>query len=461
MADFIAKNIYIPLTNKLKNLNIEKTLNHLEETQWYSPDKIKELQWNNLIKVLKHSSDNIPFYRNRVNYANIKNYKDFLNVPVLTKNDVRGNKGSLIDKGYKNRIFTGRTSGSTGISIEFYTDVNYENYDIASRWRSRKWFGINHGDRQVAIWGRPISSSIEKSTGSLKARLQNMLLISAFDLSEDKMEIILRNIIKYKPRFFYGYATALEKLAEYARGSKVNIKSQLKAVITTAETLTENARILIKEVFNCPVAIEYGCSEIGGFAYECPNGNLHISSENVFVEFLKKGQPVPEGETGEIVVTSLTNCYMPFIRYNIGDMGSYKSGNCSCGRNLPLMELNVTKKIEMIKTKNGNLFSSELFDYINLALIKKDIKGIKQFKVYQYKLDEFLVQVVKDDVFSEEAVNYFVQKMKEFIGANIKVNVEFATDILREETGKLRYFVSKIEDNVSMNSFKRNKDNWV
>ena len=70
--------------------------------------------------------------------------------------------------------------------------------------------------------------------------------------------------------------------------------------MVTAESMTIQQRQVIEKVFGCKVANEYGCSETGGFVYECPNGSWHISSELVFVEFLDtNGRPVSPGEKGE------------------------------------------------------------------------------------------------------------------------------------------------------------------
>ena len=67
----------------------------------------------------------------------------------------------------------------------------------------------------------------------------------------------------------------------------------------SAESITQFQRNLIEEVFNCKTANEYGCSETGGFVYECPYGGWHISSEITFIEFLdQEGNPVPPGITG-------------------------------------------------------------------------------------------------------------------------------------------------------------------
>jgi phenylacetate-CoA ligase len=446
MMQSFVKNVYFPLTQKIKGQTVLDYLPFLEKTQNFTIEQMQDLQWERLITILEHAAKNIPYYRNRISPEKVKSYEDFLKIPFLTKRDIQTNRKELLNPNHKGRRWIARTSGSTGLPVEFFVDNNYCSYDWASRWRGRRWFGVDIGDREVALWGRPIYSRFARLCGGVKARLQNMLLLSAFDYTEENLDFYWKKIKKFQPSFFYGYSTILAYLTQFIKekeGSAEDLK--VKAIFATGETLYQSSRKLLKLVFNCPVAIEYGCSEVGGFAYECPDGGLHISAENVFVEFLnKKGQPVKPGEIGEVVVTGLTNFYMPFIRYKIGDLGSPRAEICPCGRGLPLMELNTAKLEDVILTSKGKIFSSKLFDYINLALMEKNIKGIRQFKVYQKSIDMFYIEVIKDTEFSNRAVEFFIQKMREFIGENIEINIKFVSRIPREKTGKLRYFVSEI-----------------
>ena len=67
------------------------------------------------------------------------------------------------------------------------------------------------------------------------------------------------------------------------------------------------------------------------------HNGYHVAIDSVIMEFLKDNKPVKPGGEGEIVVTVLNNFAMPFIRYNLHDMGSFSSKPCSCGRTFPLM----------------------------------------------------------------------------------------------------------------------------
>ena len=445
------KHVYYPLTQALKGQSVLKYLRKLEESQWYSAERLEKMQWERLPFLLKHAYERVPYYRKKfqkigLEPESIKSYNDFLKIPILTKEEVSKKGVDLMGPTYSGKIYRGRTSGSTGLAVETLYDSEFESWTSASQWRARRWFRVDIGDKGVAIWGRPVYSTIERHIGPIKTRLKHVMLLSAFNLSEKVLESYWKRIKAFHPTYFYGYATAIYQLAQYVKKREGSAHGlNLKAVFSTAETLHQYQRNLIESIFSCKVANKYGCSELGNFAYECPEGRMHISAENVFVEFLQQGKPATSGEIGEIIVTGLTNRCMPLIRYKIGDKGIPTNDVCSCGRRLPLMELTAAKITEMIITPEGEIFSSELLDYINLGLMHKRIKGIKQFRVIQKSEGIFLVEIVRNTEFSFASVEFFKRKMKEFIGEDIKIDIEFVKEIPREKTGKLRYFVSELE----------------
>jgi phenylacetate-CoA ligase len=216
----------------------------------------------------------------------------------------------------------------------------------------------------------------------------------------------------------------------------------IKVIITPGELITTQQRELIEKVFRCKTANEYGCSETGGFVYECPQGSWHISSELTFVEFLdEQGNPVTSGQTGEIVLTHLRNDYMPLIRYRVGDLGAPLSEMCSCGRGLPLMEVSVAKESDVFRLANGRTYSSKIFDYINIAVSKTYPSSVLQFRVIQKSLDIFEVEIVNGQDKSGRGEELFEQLMRQQLGRDIEINMRRVPEITRESSGKLRYFI--------------------
>ena len=140
-------------------------------------------------------------------------------------------------------------------------------------------------------------------------------MLPAWELSERTASQFWKQLADFKPRLLLGYAGALYEWARLLGNDREPIPG-LRAIVVSAETLYDEWRSVIESCFKVPVYNRYGGRDIHFVAQECPaRKGLHINSENVLVEIVKDGRPVPPGELGEIVVTRLDNFAMPFIRY--------------------------------------------------------------------------------------------------------------------------------------------------
>jgi phenylacetate-CoA ligase len=452
LHESVAKNIYWPLAQRLKGEYAARCLQELSASQWKDKDDLLSKQWRLVRQTVSRAAREVPYYRKvytdigwDVNNEDFS-YEDFLGLPKIEKEVLRDNLDEFLNLNHKGRITEGRTSGSTGHSLTLHYSGEHESYSEAARWRAKDWWGIHPGSPHVSIWGRPFTGSSDRLKQKVKSYLLNTLIFSAFDLQDKSLSRIWGKICRFKPAIIYGYPTAIYPLATYLKDSKKNGHHlDLKVIMLTAESSTSQQRSLIEEVFGCKTANEYGCSETGGFVYECPQGNWHISSEITFVEFLDhEGKPVSPGQTGGVYVTHLRNNYMPLIRYRVGDLGSPLAGECPCGRGLPLMQVSVAKESDIFKLGNGRSFSSEIFDYINLAVIKAYPSSILQFRVIQKTLDIFEVEVVTGQDKSGRGEELFERLMRQQLGKDIGISIRRVPEIVRELSGKLRYFISDL-----------------
>ena len=139
-------------------------------------------------------------------------------------------------------------------------------------------------------------------------------------------------------------------------------------VATTGDMLYPHYRKIIEKQFNCKIFDGYG-GESTAVSFECEEHNgYHICDEDVIVEFFKEDEHVVPGETGRIVFTNLNNYAMPFIRYDIEDIGTYTDESCPCGRGLSLMKSVEGRDSDIIMTPDGDIivvqFFLFLFEYI-------------------------------------------------------------------------------------------------
>ena len=123
-----------------------------------------------------------------------------------------------------------------------------------------------------------------------------------------------------KEIFFIGYPSSIFSYAKIANELAINDIS-FKAIISLGDKLFSHYRKTIEDTFNTEIFDTYGGAEGLMIAGECSEHRYHILSTHVYVEILDaNGDIAPDGELGEVVVTSLDNYLMPLIRYKIGDL---------------------------------------------------------------------------------------------------------------------------------------------
>ena len=108
------------------------------------------------------------------------------------------------------------------------------------------------------------------------------------------------------------------------------------------------------------------------------------------------------------------------------------------------MEVSVAKESEKVKLANGKCYSSEIFDYINLAVMKTFPSSIYQFRVIQKALDFFDIEIVPGNGSVDKAEVFFKNLIQKQIGGRLNININRVQQIRREPSGKLRYFISEI-----------------
>ena len=447
MRSWVPKNLF-SIYQKLSGEDFFKAQEELNKSQWYSSDQLQKIQWKGLKELLVHSARCIPYYRRKFKELNIsieslQSPEDILRIPILTKEEVRKNSSFLRDTSYKGRLVTFSTSGSSGepliISLQPSAHGSYQ----AAQFRGFGWYGIQPEDRWAKIWGVPILAK-DRWGERMKDLVMNRLRLSAFDLSPKEMVHFFDNCERFKIRYLYGYPTALYQFSNFLKENQFDAgRLGLRAVVTTSEMLYDFQRELISLVFRCKVANEYGAAEAGIIAFECAEGKMHISCENVYIEFLKEGKRAVPGELAEIVVTSLKNYYMPFIRYQLGDMGRYSEERCRCGRELPILSAVEGRDNDIVVTPTGKRVHSEVFSYINRALMNRGI-GIKEFKIIQKTRSELDVLIVRQEGVDESAVPFLKAQMHQFLGEGVSIEVDYVDRILPERSGKVRYFVSEL-----------------
>lgn len=418
-------------------------LNHSLKIQKSEKENILKLQNDKFMKLINHAKKNVPYYSEILN--NINGINDIINIPFLTKNIIKERKLDLKARNYSEKEFIeNSTSGSTGESMFFYSDLNNK-YSEACAIRGDMLSGWEYGEKNIVIWGasRDINEHENIRIFLNRKYIQKYKILSSFNLTEQDIDRYIRIINDFKPTLIIGYPTGLFLIANHILKFKREIMLP-KAIISAGETLFDFQREIIEEAFKQKVFNRYGCRDVYHIASECTKHNgLHIDSDHVVVEIInERGEPVNTGELGEIVVTDLDNFAFPLIRYKIGDIGVFKDPDfkCDCGVNLPMFEKVEGRTMDIVVGINGNRLTGNFWT----LFFRHNFSGIEKFQVIQEKIDSIEVFFEVNNLFSQMDEIKIKNEIKKLLGNDTKIDIFLLDKINETSTGKHKWIISKV-----------------
>ncbi|TWB44537.1 hypothetical protein FBZ91_1018 [Nitrospirillum viridazoti] len=179
-----------------------------------------------------------------------------------------------------------------------------------------------------------------------------------------------------RPTLIYGAASRLQEFADHVLSQSLPVRPRV--VLSSYEQLTSSGRALLSRAFDCPVRSVYGSSELGYCAWECGQGALHVQADYLLPEIVDfEGQPVPRGETGRLILTSLKSWLMPLIRYDTGDIGALRPDPCSCGSSFPVLDPFEGRRAAYLYTRSGRAVSP----YKIMSIV--DRLGVARYQIVQ------------------------------------------------------------------------------
>ncbi len=443
----LARHLIAPLWALWERSPYLQVAKNLKRTERMPHELRQKMLFDRLRKLLQHAWQHTVFYRQKwlqVGFRpeDLHTLEDLSRLPLLTKDEIRENKKAIVAGGVgQPGLVPKKTSGSTGVSLEFWVDEESLQWKRGCTLYFDQWSGWRLGDPIAAVWGNPTHRV------NFRAALRNALLdrydyLDTLNMGEEEMMQFYRRQRKRNPALLFGHAHSLYLFANFLQAK--HLKSfRPRAVISTCMVLHDFERRRIEETFGCKVFNRYGCEEVSLVACECEaHEGLHLNLNSLLVEFVRDGKPAGPGEAGAIVVTDLTNYGMPFIRYKVGDVGIPSNKTCSCGRSLPLMAGLEGRVADYVVTPEGRLISGISLTE-NFAM---KLPEIKQLQIIQEKSDALIFKVVKGNDFTKNTEDKIRALARERFGSQMHFTCVFVDEIPQEANGKYRFCISKIKN---------------
>ena len=416
----------------------------------YNQSELKRFQEDKIKGLIKYCYDNNSFYRDKMKKAgvipdDVKTVSDLNKLPIVKKDEFRSQSiSSLMSRGYSlEKLRMLKTSGSTGKPLQLYLTSSEDLWRKAVYLRANIFCGQKIRDKWVFVTS---PGHFSDTTGIQKFfNVYAQRCISIFD----DIDVQINRIGGIDPDVLDGYSSSIVLLAKRCDDiDDHNINPRL--MFGNAEVIDEGSVKYVEDVFDAPYYDQYGSVEFNRTAWQCPSKlGYHLDVDSVITQFLDdEGNEVSYGERGRIVLTSLFNYAMPFIRYDIGDVGVPLDGLCDCGLPLPLMKSVEGRRDSFIMLPGNRLISPR-----NLTVTMSYFEYyyfMEQFRITQKRIDEFeiLIKLKKTDINADLFINKLINHLNNFLNLhNNEVNyrVYFVEEIKPGPGGKLVAVKSEVE----------------
>jgi phenylacetate-CoA ligase len=417
-------------------------------SQWWSPERLLQHQLRQLAPLVRFAFENVPLYRGRLAAAGYRRGHELTpeiwrKLRPLERQTARERMGELLGvpspKGHGEPI-QDFTSGKTGIPLKvmrtplaqlFYAGQTLRHHFWCGRDFRRKLATIRlvEGTREEHFpnWGHPEAAVF--ATGPAASLDWNRS-------TEEQVAFLLRE----QPDYLVVNTSVLGEVARRFRDRGLRL-DRLAGISTFGSQVGPQLRPLVREAFGLEISDMYSASEVGHIALQCPRfPHYHVTAECTLVEVLNEaGEPCGPGETGSVVVTSLHNYAMPFLRYRLGDLAEV-GAPCPCGRGLPVLQEIVGRDRDLVVLPSG---ARQHVSYGSRKFA--EYEQIQQLQIVQKTVRDLEVKLVVRGAFGQAEEEELRQKLATAFEPDMRIAFAYVDAIPRGPSGKLEDFVSEVK----------------
>jgi phenylacetate-CoA ligase len=425
----------------------------LDQSQWWTPDQLRDIQLAQLGPLVLHAYRTVPFYRDHYHKLgfrpkHILTPENWSKIPIITRKQIQDNEAGFLsdqipaDHGSTESV---TTSGSTGMPITVHGTQLSEFFWRAFTLREHLWHQRDLGAKMAVIRYLDPDQALpphgENHAGwgpsvDLVYKAGPLALLNIKASIEQQMEWLQKQSAQYLLTF----PSNLLALAKLAMERNIALPT-LKGVRTVGEVVGPELRKACSDAWGVPLTDQYSCQEGGYLALQCPeHTHYHVQAEGALVEILNESnEPCAPGEIGKVVVTFLHNFASPLIRYEIGDFAEV-GAPCPCGRGLPVITRILGRTRNMIVLPSGArrwpLVGSN--DYRGIA-------PISQFQLIQNSLEDIEVKLVVARALTSEEEQRLTKVIHSALGHAFHLTYSCVDAIPRSAGGKHEDFICRVD----------------
>ncbi len=404
-------------------------------------DELKELQEQKLKELVHYVYQHSPFYRKKFDDAgvkpeDIKTLDDVKKLPFTYKQDLRDTYPTgMFCVPNEQLVRFHVSSGTTGKpTIVGYTKNDIDQWSLSLA-RALTSIGVGRGDVLQISYGYGLfTGGLGMHYGAEEAGAT--VLPTSAGNTEKQLELMQdlgTTVLACTP----SYMLFMNEAAKQA-GISLKDDTKLRVGVLGAEPWSEEMRTRIEESSGIKAYDIFGTSELSGPLFtECTyQDGIHIWADQFLVEIIdpETGEPVPDGERGELVITTLAKEALPLIRYKIGDLTVKTSEVCKCGRTHPRIMRVLGRVDDMLIIRGINVFPGQIESVLmNIPEVGEHFMIIVD-RVNE--LDTMKVQIeMTDAAFSDKVTD--IMSLEKKVASSLKSVLNLAVKVELVENGSL------------------------
>lgn len=411
----------------------------------------------NVRATVRYAAAHVPFYREMfkaegIDPLGIRTAADLARLPIVEKQDVQAAPERFVaDTAEGRNALIMPSSGTSGKPMQIYQSQDYLLANTAHDGRHRavvtEILGKGTPHRQMTV-GYPNNSSQRirakvHENAFVPTRLAGARrnVVSLFD----PLETIIGALNERQPNILFAYGTFVELLFKTvkARGLVMHVP---KVVMYVSDHLTDETQRMIREEYGAEVLSSYSAVEALRIGFTCRTGKgFHLHSDLTHVRAVdERGEDVPTGTTGDLVISNLTNRGTVLINYLIGDRGQLSGETCPCGRTLPLLGKLEGRRDDVVALPNGQFLHSATV----WAAIRHNPDFI-QYQLVQQALGQFELKIttVDEATFARVSVD-LMEKLRPVLGDGVGLTARYVSPFESFGAEKRSQLVSELNRGV-------------
>jgi phenylacetate-CoA ligase len=409
-----------------------------------SADERLAFQRQALQVLLIDATTNVPAYHSlREAVAELEPEAALAQFPLLNKAILKSDFDNYVSTaGAKYRTWTSTTGGTTGDQLHFVLDDAAQSREMGFIHRLWSQVGYTAQCRKATFRGVEFRS-LREGCYWQENPIYNEFQFSPFHISEETVPAYLKQLRRYKPEYVHGYPSAITLVAELLARSGETLP--VRAVLLGSESVFPEQREQIQQAFEGDILSWYGHSERLILAGECEETDTyHAIPDYGWLEIVdEEGQPVADGESGELVGTGFWNRAMPLIRYRTGDRARRLPRECACGRSyLRFDNVEGRWQQEYVIGRNGAKISVAA-----LNMHGPFYDRVLRYQYFQSQPGQLELRILPGEGFGEADVRALHQAFQNRVTDELVVAVKVVDEIPLTARGKLRRLIQEIPGN--------------